>query len=1255
MIKKILLSCATITLITSTSIAQWISLNKYSLPDSPPNVQLISDDDFGAVIKVDLPGFRINEFTANGKTYHSIDIGAEGITREIGYPELSYIAKVLAIPDQGSISVEVIETSPVQIFKGINIPPARESWMEGKPESPFVENLQAYNSEDVYPFSFAKVEDPVILRDFRIARVSIFPVRYSPSKKEIQAVSSITIKINYTPGFGVNPKTTPQRPLAPSFAQLYKGFIFNYDDVLKRRYGGRELGYDYMLCIMPDALVDSFQVYANWKHKTGTFIHVTKFSDIGASASDPNPIKNHILDAYTNWEIPPTHVLIVGDDGVAPVKYVFLDGWNFVNEDFFVELEGNDYFPEMLIGRFTNEGALRLSYMVQKFMNYEKTPYVQSPDWFKKALVCADSEFPSQRLTKRFTAQQMLQYGNFQTVDSIYNGYPCPGNVSTIINAINSGRSFLNYRGQGWTYGWWPDCIPFHTEDVSLLNNGAKLTFVTSIGCGVSGFDAAGGNCFGEEWVEMGSYTESKGACAFLGPTSNTHTAYNNAIDRGIYIGIFQGGIESPAAALYNGKLVMYSMFGGEDDYVEYHFKIYCELGDPSIHVWKDIPQSINVTYTDTITTGFSQPEISVTYAGSGLPVANAQVCISGGDVYAVGYTDVNGYLMLNVTPSAIGVLNLLVRGGTVIPFEGSIQVVEGVENVALDGDPVLTDLDGNDDGLINPNENCTIVFTLKNYGTQIANNVIATLSVPDSVTDYVQVITTTPVNFGNIGPNQSVTGSPFQFFIKPECPVGYIIPFKLDVVSNTSSWNYYAGELVHGCQLAFSEYLVDDEGNALRNFRMDPGETVKVFLKIINQGDDVAPDISGILRSNDQYITVLDSVGTFTTLLPDSSVFNNENYFSVKVADNCPLQYEASYSVLLSTQNGLYPYSTISPFIIPVAMPSGFDPTGPDLYGYRAFSSDDVLFEQSPQFNWVEINSIGTQIVPTSGNSVETVSLPFNIKYYGINYSQVSISIDGWLALGSVTLEAPENFALPHTDAIPNMIGVFWDDLFSTNPGETGKLYYYNDAVNHRFVIEWDQVGHADDYTNKETFEVILLDPAYYPTETGDGEIICEYKTVEEPGSCTIGSEDNTETIGLDYVFNDFYDITATQLRSQFAIKFTTDSATVVSVEDENEIAKLPTNYVLEQNYPNPFNPETRINYSIPEAGYIKLSIYDINGLLVNTLQEGNLSAGRYTVVWNGKNNLGNKVGSGVYFYRLQANPSADGFVQVKKMILLK
>ena len=231
-------------------------------------------------------------------------------------------------------------------------------------------------------------------------------------------------------------------------------------------------------------------------------------------------------------------------------------------------------------------------------------------------------------------------------------------------------------------------------------------------------------------------------------------------------------------------------------------------------------------------------------------------------------------------------------------------------------------------------------------------------------------------------------------------------------------------------------------------------------------------------------------------------------------------------------------------------------------------------------------------------------------------------------------------------------MTAVFWDDLFGNNSLAGGKLYYYSDPANHTFIVEWDTVPHHSDITIKETFEIILRDPAYYTTPTGDGEIIFQYKDVEEAGSCTVGIENSTEDIGLLYLYNEIYDPTANELVNGMAIKFTTAVPNVVSIGDDEEINKLiPNTYSLEQNYPNPFNPETRINYSLPEPTYVKLNIYDINGTLVRTLQEGNKSAGRYEAIWDGKNSTGNKVGSGVYFYRIQAN----SFSQVKKMILLK
>ena len=1259
MIRKTFLCLTVLFLSGSFSFAQWISLDKNSLPGSEPRVQLISSDANGAVIKVDLPGYRLNQFKVGEKNYYSINIGDKGgITTEVGLPEIPHIAKILAIPDQGTVSVEVLEVSKVQTYKGVVIPPARESWIEGKPETPYIENQGCYNSENIFPQNFASVEDPVVFRDFRLARISIFPIRYSPAKEEIEAVSSITVRVNYGTGLGVNPKLTSQKPIAPSFDKIYKATIFNYDEVLNRRYGGMVSGHDIMLCIMPDMYIEEFQPYAEWKNKSGTEIIITKFSEIGANYSNPEPVKNHILDAYTNWENPPTHVLIVGDkgsvNGCAPVQYISYD-WTFVNEDYFVELEGNDYFPEMMIGRFTNHGTggeYRLQVMVNKFMSYERYPSRTDIEWHKKGIVCSNNYYQSQVDTKRFAAQLMIENGLFTSVDTMMSNSQCTYHENDIVAAINNGRGFLNYRGEGWSDGWHASCYHFSTSYINGLNNFNKLTFVTSIGCGVAMFDAST-NCFGEVWTEMGSLTEPpRGGCAFIGPTSNTHTTYNNYIDRGIYVGMFQEGLDSPGEALLRGKLYMYENFGNVY-YVGYHYRIYCILGDPSMHIWKDIPKPVNVTFPDEVYVGYNQVSITVKDSTTGIPMDKARICISGNGIYQTGITNFTGNVILDITPTTEGTLYLTVTGENVAPYEDSIQVLIGSENVTPYGDPAVTDLDGNNDGLINPNENCSITIKFKNWGTINSNNVYAILSVADSL-DYVEILNDS-IALGNIAPGDSVTGSPLQFFINSGCPVGYIIPFHLDVASVDSSWNYSVEELVHGCKLKFDEYFVDDEGNILHNYRMDPGETVKVRFKILNTGDDNAPDVKGIISTEDPYMTIVDSIATFGTILPDSSSVNESDTYTISVSENCPLQHNAEFELKLSTQNGLYPYSLNNQIILSVAMPSVSDATGPDAYGYYAYSNLDTLWEQAPEYNWVDLESVGTEIPKPGGQSdfTQTVNLPFNFKYYGNNFSQVRISGDGWIAFGSGTQTKSQNCSLPCLDTLNNMTAVFWDDFFSLGPQGGGKLFYYTDNVNHRFIVEWDTVPHVSDLTDKETFEVILLDPAYYPTQTGDGEIIFQYMRVEEPGGCTVGIENSTEDIGLQYVFNEQYDPTANELVDGLAIKFTTKVPSVVSVGENGDQTNgtLPTTYSLEQNYPNPFNPATRISYALPEPGFVKLCVYDINGSLVKTLVDKQHQAGRYQVIWDGDNQSGSKVSTGVYFYRLQAN----SFVQVRKMILLK
>ena len=93
------------------------------------------------------------------------------------------------------------------------------------------------------------------------------------------------------------------------------------------------------------------------------------------------------------------------------------------------------------------------------------------------------------------------------------------------------------------------------------------------------------------------------------------------------------------------------------------------------------------------------------------------------------------------------------------------------------------------------------------------------------------------------------------------------------------------------------------------------------------------------------------------------------------------------------------------------------------------------------------------------------------------------------------------------------------------------------------------------------------------------------------------------------------------------------------------------PLTYALYENYPNPFNPTTTIRYSLKNAHHTKLTVFNTLGQKIRTLVDETKTTGLHTVQWDGRNNMGEQVSSGLYFYRIEAG----SFVQTKRMMMLE
>jgi hypothetical protein len=206
----------------------------------------------------------------------------------------------------------------------------------------------------------------------------------------------------------------------------------------------------------------------------------------------------------------------------------------------------------------------------------------------------------------------------------------------------------------------------------------------------------------------------------------------------------------------------------------------------------------------------------------------------------------------------------------------------------------------------------------------------------------------------------------------------------------------------------------------------------------------------------------------------------------------------------------------------------------------------------------------------------------------YGQAYGQITVCSNGWIAMGHTSMQSFRNYPLPGAGGPSPMIAAFWDDMITSS---NGRVYKYYDAANHQFIIEWSRLRTYDN-NSLETFQVILRDPAYYFTPTGDGEILIQYKTFNNTTTgnygwgqvhgayCTVGIEDATATKGLQYTFNNQYPTAAMQLDDETAILITTRGSDIRMRGDVNQDGLLDVtdvlilvDYIIDQNTSN-LNP---------------------------------------------------------------------------------
>ncbi|MCF7793336.1 MAG: PKD domain-containing protein [Candidatus Cloacimonetes bacterium] len=1044
--------------------------------------------------------------------------------------------------------------------------------------------------------NFARITESFIMRDLYGHQLQI-----DLEKKEgdtVTRIKNIDLEVQ-----AVNRTEIPQK-ISKAFLPVYREIVDNFDGSYLRNLEVQE---SKMLIVAHSDLLQTVQFFTAWKNAKGIDTEVILKEDAGTTNAE---IKNYISDIYQTEEFPPDYLVIIGDiNGPFAVPSFFINSGteDDVTDHPYTLMEGDDYFPEMIVGRMSVDSNNELQTIVSKVYNYEKTPYMGNTDWFEKALLVAgnfsDSPPPPTTPVKvtMWLRDKMYDYGYDEITELYYwppnyNVYP---GTSQIISAINDGVGIVTYRGWGDANGWhYPR---FHVDDMNGVSNGYYLPVVTSIVCNTGDFANANADpCFGENWLTMGSPSSPAGGVVFVGPSDlHTRTKYNNAIFAGFYQGLLDEEIHSFGSAVLRGKYELWANypFNRESgDYVEFYYNVYNILGDPSIDVWTKVPQQINISLPDEISLGTNYLEVNAADLEGAVITA-----IKDDEVFAVENI-VAGSALLYFNMQTTGNLTVTVTKPNYHPLIQEIEVVN--QNIDIGFEEFTTS------GPAVAGQNIDLNISLHNFGSQAASGVTATLSTLNS---NVNIISDT-ADYGDITSGSSVIGD-FEIAILPNCPDNTVIEFDL-AISTGSTAKFEL--VVSSLSLEAGEVIVMDDNGIL-----EPNETSDLSVEITNAGSFDVNSLNLELVSLVSDAVITSANATINSLTMNSS---EEVTFTVELSETCYVGKNLPFRIDVIDADD---QETSVFFNLEAGIVINTAPTGPDEYGYYAYDSRDLIYTEAPEYEWIEIDPLegGAGEVEELGDDRSfTIPMPFDFPYYGEVTDSITVCTNGWISMQPTWETYFRNWNIPSALGPYGGIYPFWDDLIGEEVEPElhadMRICYYNDAANNRFIVEWNKCVNRYDNVTPEKFQIVLYDPQYYPTSTGDGEIQFNYQMVGNVdftnNFATIGIENFEQDGGLLLSYANQYPNSITVPEAQYSIKITTDSPDYIplavpnadfSTENPGGIYPLEVQFINETDLMFPANTylwefgdgesSTEIN---PTHIYEEIGSYDVSLTVTNS-----------------------------------------------------
>lgn len=555
--------------------------------------------------------------------------------------EASFPVRVdkFTIPTGQSASVTIEESTYVD-YDGV-MSPARQPLTDSGNDSYTKDNILPVSPfEGFSPALIVEQRDIQSYRGVNFLNVRVCPIQYNYEDKKIRVYTKIKYKVTFIDSQSDDVITFGELWTDNSNDNFLNNTTLNGNvtsGILKAKSLEKNVSQEYLIISTPK-YESAANKFAEWKKLMGMDVHTVICSNWTAET-----VKSTISDLYAKYGI--RYLLIIGDQEDVPgISSHFLN-YNYVTDLYYGCMDGeDDYTPDIYRGRLSVSTLAEANTVVDKIINYEKSPIIDSA-FYNKGVNCAyfqdkdrdtyaDRRFAQtseeirnylisqgktiERIyyTEEIVTPKFWNKGNYSSGEKIPSELQKPqfswnGNASNISTSINQGAFYVLHRDHGATWGWGDP--QYTSSNAANLTNGSKLPIVFSMNCLTGKYNS--GTCFAEYFLR-----NANGGCvAIFGATEVSYSGYNDALSEGMFDAIWPNpglrpifpyvsgsGGTTPTPTYCLGQILDQGMermgetYGTKSSaYSKYTRELFHCFGDPSMQFPTSVPTSFsNVSIT---------------------------------------------------------------------------------------------------------------------------------------------------------------------------------------------------------------------------------------------------------------------------------------------------------------------------------------------------------------------------------------------------------------------------------------------------------------------------------------------------------------------------------------------------------------------------------------------------------------------------------------------------------------------------------